>query len=169
MVLSDSPVTTPFDLSFHSDALDLQYFFAVAFEGDQDNDGAASADLFLEDPLLSAAPGSSLIDPTMKTTSTERSPVDQLLLDPSLGKLMNVFGIESQIDDQGVLLNLAAEGELPSYFDFEQVGVTPLSDITPDKGLSEFGDGGSDNNAIFLDAILDESVVVGKLFLRQCE
>ena len=50
------------------------------------------------------------------------------------------------------------------YDNFEQVGVTPLSDI-----MSEFGDGGSDNNAIFLDAILDESIVVGKLFLRQCK
>ena len=52
-------------------------------------------------------------------------------------------------------MNLAASGELPSSFVFEHVGFTPLSDITNYKGLLEFCEGGSDNNAISLDILLE--------------
>lgn len=66
-------------------------------------------------------------------------------------------------------MNLAACAELPSSFTFEQVGITPLSDITPDKGLLDFGEGDSDNNATSLDTLLEEPVFVSKPFLRQRE
>ena len=72
----------------------MEYRFAVTFEGDQGKDDAADADLFSEDPLLSAAPDSALVDTTMQSTSMERSPVDRLFLDPPSGKSMDVFGIE---------------------------------------------------------------------------
>lgn len=88
---------------------------------------------------MSEAQGSGLIDHTMQTTSTETSSVGRLILDPPSSKSMEVFGVESQIDDPGCYSNLAASGELPSSSAYEHVGVTPLSDITNDKGLLEFG------------------------------
>ena len=92
MVLSSPQVTTPSDTSSSREVLDLQARFASVSGVNQDSNDAADANLFLEDPFVSAATDSGLVHPTMTTTSNERSPVDRLLLDPPTGKSLNVVG-----------------------------------------------------------------------------
>ena len=51
MVLSSPQVTTPSDTSSSGEVLDLQSRFANVSEANQDNNDAADANLFLEDPF----------------------------------------------------------------------------------------------------------------------
>ena len=66
----------------------------VTLKRNQGNDDATNGDCFWENPLWSAAPDSGLVEPTMRATSMERSPVDRLLLDPPSGKSIGIFGVE---------------------------------------------------------------------------
>ena len=176
MVLSPSPITTPSDISSGGEGIDLQSRFANVSGVDQDNNDAADANLFLEDPFLSAATDSGLVRPTMPTTSIERSPVDGLLFEPSFGKSSDILGFiadsEMSGPDPGFLSNLTAGGELPSDPIFAEDGVVKKEDIlgVEKVDVDPVSVGGGNENAYSLEKLLEEEeLAVKPPFLRKRE